>query len=241
MYHSNASHHANLPRLLQGKGKRNKVVKCKSVTYWISKLPLITISSCFPGCLEHCSKQAKVINRVLIILLNSFKHITSALASHWLWTESEFYATVRQKNQSTILQYFYFHIPPLAETETELLFHAQTWGNRDGTGSCKTPKQECIFFKGYTTAFLGPAQARIPSFWMTPPQVSNLTLSFLFSLCLGQRPQQANTFSSELTIKTVIIPAKNQAYSMQEKLPVLQGAAGEINKAMTLGQILSQQ
>lgn len=114
MHHSNASLTMQTsPGFYRGREKRNKIVKCKSVTYWISKLPLITISSCFPGCLEHCSKQAKLINRILIILLNSFKHITSALASQWLWTESEFCATVRQKNQGTILQYFYFHIPQL--------------------------------------------------------------------------------------------------------------------------------
>lgn len=113
MHHSNVSLTMQTsPGFYRGRGK-NKIVKCKSVTYWISKLPLITISSCFPGCLEHCSKQAKLINTVLIILLNSFKHITSALANDWLWRESEFYSKVRQKNQGTILQYFYFHIPPL--------------------------------------------------------------------------------------------------------------------------------
>lgn len=34
-----------------------------------------------------------------------------------------------------------------AEAEKEL-FHAQMWGNRDSEGPCKTPKQDCIFFKG---------------------------------------------------------------------------------------------
>lgn len=133
-----------------------------------------------------------------------------------------------------------------AETETELLFHAQMRGNKDSTSSCKTPEQACIF-KGYTTAFLGPAPfspALRPGpllFRMMPPQGSNLTVSFLFSLCFYERRQQANTFSLELTTTTVIVPPRKQAYSIQQKLPVFQGAAGEINTAMTLGQILNQQ
>lgn len=62
----------------------------------------------------------------------------------------------------------------------------------------------------------------------------------LFSLSLHQSWEQDNSLSSEHTMTIVIVPAIKQAALVKQKLPLFQGAAGEINTVMILGQILSK-
>lgn len=138
------------PQAFKGaRGKRNTMVKCNSATYWNFKLPLIIISSYFPGCWGHCSKQATLINRVLIILLSWFKHITSALAIHWFWMESEFWATIRLKYEGTLYtSVFLFSHPSTGQRLRQLLFIVKVWWNRNSASLHKIPKPRTCSLKG---------------------------------------------------------------------------------------------